>query len=62
VMQAEISQQGRIQKLTVVSGDPLLAESAMQAVKQWRYKPYTFKGRPLAIETTITVNFTARAE
>ena len=62
VLQAKISQQGRVQKLTVVSGDPLLAESAMQAVKRWRYKPYTFEGRPLAIETTITVNFTPPAE
>ena len=45
-----------IEVLAVLSGDSALAESAMQAVRRWRYRPYSAEGRPIAIETTITVN------
>jgi TonB family protein len=62
VLQAEISPEGRIQKLTLVSGDPALADSAISAVKRWRYRPYTPDGRPVAMLTTITVNFPPPAE
>jgi protein TonB len=62
VLQAEISPEGRIQKLTLISGDPALAESAINAVKRWRYRPYTPDGRPVAMLTTITVHFPPPAE
>ena len=62
VLQAEISREGRIQKLAVLSGDSALAESAMHAVKRWRYRPYTAEGRAVAMQTTITVNFAPPAE
>jgi periplasmic protein TonB len=58
VLQAEISKQGTIENLRVISGHPMLVQSAMDAVKQWRYKPYLLNGDPVPVETTITVNFT----
>jgi len=58
VLQAEISKQGTIENLRVISGHPMLVPSALDAVKQWRYKPYYLNGEPVAVETTITVNFT----
>ena len=58
VLQAEISKQGTIENLRVISGHPMLVPAAMDAVKQWRYKPYYLNGEPVAVETTITVNFT----
>ena len=57
VLQAEIAKDGSIQHLQAVSGSPLLVGSAIQAVKQWKYKPYILNGQPVEIETTITVNF-----
>jgi periplasmic protein TonB len=58
VLQAEISKQGTIENLRVISGHPMLVPAALDAVKQWRYKPYYLNGEPVAVETTITVNFT----
>jgi protein TonB len=58
VLQAEISKSGTIENLRVMSGHPMLVPSALEAVKQWRYKPYYLNGEPVAVETTITVNFT----
>jgi periplasmic protein TonB len=58
VLQAEISKQGTIENLRVISGHPMLVQSALDAVKQWRYKPYLLNGEPVPVETTITVNFT----
>jgi protein TonB len=36
----------------------MLAPAAIEAVKQWRYKPYILNGEPVPVETQITVNFT----
>jgi periplasmic protein TonB len=58
VLQAEISKNGTIENLRVMSGHPMLVQSALDAVKQWRYKPYLLNGDPVPVETTITVNFT----
>jgi protein TonB len=58
VLQAEISKDGAIENLRLISGHPMLAPSAIEAVKQWRYKPYFLNGEPVAVETQITVNFT----
>ena len=58
VLQAEISKDGTIQNLRLISGHPMLAPSAIEAVKQWRYKPYFLNGEPVEVETQITVNFT----
>jgi protein TonB len=57
VLQALISKQGTIENLRAVSGHPILIQAAMDAVKQWRYKPYLLNGDPVEVETTITVRF-----
>jgi protein TonB len=57
VLQAEISKEGAIENLRVISGHPMLAPAAIDAVKQWRYKPYFLNGEPVAVETQITVKF-----
>lgn len=58
VLAAIIGKDGTIQNLHVVSGHPLLTQSALEAVKQWRYKPYILNGEPVEVDTQITVNFT----
>jgi protein TonB len=41
----------------VLSGDPQLSHAAVDAVKQWKYKPYLLNGEPVEIQTQVTVNF-----
>jgi protein TonB len=58
VLQANIGKDGSIQNLRLVSGHPMLAPAAIDAVKQWKYKPYFLNGEPVEVDTQITVNFT----
>jgi len=58
VLSAVIDINGQITNLQLVSGHPMLVPSAIEAVKQWRYKPYLLNGQPVEVETTITVIFT----
>jgi protein TonB len=58
VLQAVISKNGVIENLHLVQGHPMLAPAAIEAVKQWKYKPYFLNGEPVEVETVITVNFT----
>jgi periplasmic protein TonB len=58
ILQAEISKEGNIQNLQLISGHPMLAPAAIEAVKQWKYKPYLLNGEPVEVETQIQVNFT----
>lgn len=58
VLQATIGRDGTIQNLHVISGHPMLVNSAMDAVRQWRYRPYLLNNEPVEVETQITVNFT----
>ena len=60
VLTALIDKDGSIQNLEVVSGHPMLAPAAIEAVKQWRYKPFLLNGQPVAVETTVTVTFQLR--
>ena len=60
ILTATISKEGEIADLTLVSGEPMLAEAAITAVKQWKYRPYLLEGRPVAVETQIQVNFELR--
>jgi periplasmic protein TonB len=57
VLQAIISKQGTIENLTVLTGHPMLAPAAIEAVRQWRYHPYILNNEPVAVETQIKVNF-----
>lgn len=57
VLQAVIGKDGRIKNLRVIRGSPLLAAAAVDAVQQWRYRPYLLNGEPVEVETQITANF-----
>jgi protein TonB len=57
VLQAVIGKDGSVQNLRVISGHPMLIQSAVDAVKQWLYKPYYLNGEPIEVETQINVNF-----
>jgi protein TonB len=57
-LQAIIAKDGTIQSLDVVSGHPLLIQSAQDAVRQWRYQPTLLNGQPVEVSTTIDVIFT----
>jgi protein TonB len=57
LLKAVISKEGKIRELEVVSGHPLLVPAAIEAVKQWRYRPYLLNGEPVEVETNITVTF-----
>ena len=57
LLQAEIGKDGGIENLHVISGHPLLVPATLEAVKQWRYRPYFLNGQPLEVETQIIVNF-----
>jgi len=56
-LRAVISAQGTIESLQVIDGHPMLVSAALDAVKQWRYKPYMLSGQPVEVETTVFVNF-----
>jgi protein TonB len=57
VLAATISKNGTIEGLKVVSGHPMLTQSALDAVRNWRYQPTYLNGEPVEVETTINVNF-----
>ncbi|MGO9865131.1 MAG: energy transducer TonB [Terriglobales bacterium] len=57
VLQALIGRTGDVEDLTLISGDPSLAPAAIKAVKKWKYRPYMFRGDPVAVDTQIIVNF-----
>jgi len=57
VLHAIISRDGRINALEVVSGPPFFVPAALDAVRQWRYRPTLLNGEPVEVETTITVVF-----
>ncbi len=57
-LRAIISRTGTIENLTVLDGHAMLVSAAIEAVKQWRYRPYLLNGEPIEVETEITVNFT----
>jgi protein TonB len=58
VLRALISREGKIENLQVISGHPMLAPAAIEAVRQWRYRPYYLNNEPVEVETQVTVNFT----
>jgi protein TonB len=57
VLNAIIDKKGHITTLQVMSGPEILANEAVEAVKQWEYEPYKYKGAVIEIQTTITVTF-----
>jgi TonB family protein len=58
ILRVHISKSGDVENLQLVSGHPMLAPAAIEAVKQWKYRPYLLNGEPVKVETNVTVNFT----
>ena len=56
-IEATVNKDGNVVNPKVLSGDPMLAAAAIEAVRQWRYKPYYLDGEPVEIQTQITINF-----
>jgi TonB family protein len=56
-LMATVGKTGNVTEVKVVSGDQLLTQSAVDAVKQWKYKPYLLNGDPVEIQTEISINF-----
>ena len=52
-----MNRQGAVQNILLVSGDPLLADAAIAAVRQWRFKPQIVNGRAVESETRVTLRF-----
>jgi periplasmic protein TonB len=57
-LNAVIGKDGTIQDLKAASGHPLLVPAALEAVRQWLYKPTLLNGEPVEVVTVIDVNFT----
>jgi TonB family protein len=62
VLRAVISKSGAIESLQMVSGHPILAPAAFDAVKQWKYRHYEVNGVPVRVETTVRVAFAEASE
>jgi TonB family protein len=58
ILQVVINKSGDVENIQLYSGHPMLAPAAIDAVKQWKYKPYLLNGEPVEVETTVTVSFT----
>ncbi len=58
VLHVVISTTGLVKDIHVVSGSPLLQQSALDAVKNWRYRPYLLNNQPVEVETTVNVVYT----
>src|SRR5206468_7699411 len=58
ILEAVITKEGAVDSLRVIDGHPLLIQAAMDAVRQWRYRPTLLNGEPVEVITTITVTFT----
>lgn len=57
ILRAMIGRDGAIENLQVLGGPPLLVRAAVDAVRQWRYRPYVLNGEPVEVETEVRVNF-----
>jgi len=55
---AVIGKDGRVEDVRVVSGAPLLVQAALEAVRQWRYRPYMLDGQPVEVDAPVVINFT----
>jgi protein TonB len=57
VLEADITKEGLVESLRVLSGHPLLVQAAIDAVKQWVYRPILLNGQPVDLLTSITISF-----
>jgi protein TonB len=57
-LNALINQTGDVVSVELISGHPMLAPAAIEAVRQWKYRPYLLNGNAVNVDTQVTVNFT----
>jgi len=57
VLSLSVAMSGKVERVSVVSGDPVLADAATHAVRKWKYVPYFRNDQPVEVQTTITINF-----
>jgi protein TonB len=57
ILQATIDKEGNVAGLKVVRGEPILADAAVEAVKQWKYRPYLLNGEAVEVETQLLIKF-----
>ena len=57
VLSAVVAPDGTVKSVRAVNGNPILANAAIDAVKQWRYDPFKLNGVPIETETTVKVKF-----
>ena len=62
MLNAMIDKSGNVENLQMVSGHPMLVPAALEAVKQWKYRPYEVNGIPRVVETTIRVEFSKASD
>jgi TonB family protein len=62
MLKATIDKSGNVENLQMLSGHPMLVGAALDAVKQWKYRPYEVNGIPRVVETTIRVEFSKANE
>jgi TonB family protein len=60
-LDVQIGGEGAVHNIAVVDGNAILAEAAVQAVRQWKYQPYSVDGRPVEMQTRVTIRFTLPA-
>src|ERR1700689_5068041 len=58
ILKVQITKSGDVANIQLVSGHPMLAPAAIEAVKQWKYDPYVLNGESVEVETDVAVNFT----
>ena len=58
ILQVIVDKEGNVANVKIISGHPMLAPAAIEAVKQWKYRPYLLNGNPVEVDTQVQVNFT----
>jgi TonB family protein len=56
-LEAEVGRDGTVESTRIISGPPLLADAAADAVQHWRYRPYLYEGKPVAMNAQIVMDF-----
>ena len=57
VLRVTIDREGNVMDQKLIEGEPILADAAVEAVKQWKYKPYLLNGEPVEVETQVVIRF-----
>lgn len=60
ILKVIVDKQGNVSDAELLSGEPALAPAAIEAVKQWKYRPFVLNGDPVTMETQVTVNFSLK--